>query len=58
MTNKELQDKLKEFPDDIEVYLDRNGSIYTECGVPQVKRLNSMSMQNRVLVLWSPIKLK
>lgn len=56
MTNKELQDKLRKFPDDMEVYLDRNGSIYTECGVPQVKRLNPM--RNRVLVLWSPLKIK
>lgn len=56
MTNKELQDLLRKHPDDMEVYLDRNGSIYTECGVPQVKRLNPM--QNRFLVLCSPIKLK
>ena len=56
MTNKELQDKLREFPDDIQVYLDRNGSIYTECGVPQMKYMNPMP--DCVLILWSPVKLK
>lgn len=38
MTNKELQEILKQYPDNIDVWLDRNGSIYIPCTM--IKYLN------------------
>ena len=38
MTNKELQEILKQYPDNMDVWLDRNGSIYVPCTM--IKYLN------------------
>lgn len=56
MTNIELRDLLSKFPDDMEVLIDRNGSIHTECGKP-IKRFMGTS-QKDYIVLSSPINIK
>lgn len=55
LTNKELRDLLLEFPDDMEVMINRNGSIYTICDKPTKKYLNPG--QKEYIVLSSPIPL-
>jgi len=54
MTNKELQNYLKQHPDDMEVLLDRNGSIYTE---PREPFILLMGNQRHCIILDSSIKL-
>lgn len=56
MTNKELQTLLSKFPDDLEILINRNGAIYTECGKP-IKRFMGTS-QKDYIVLSSPINIK
>jgi len=53
ITNKELQDMLKEFPDDMVVLINRNGSIYSVCGKPEKKFMGSA--QKDFIVLSSPV---
>lgn len=58
MLNKELQTYLQEFPDEMQVMIDRNGCIYTEASKPQKKLLNCNGKQEICIVLSSPIPLK
>ena len=48
MTNKELQEYLKEFPDELEVLMSLNGSIYVEPLRP-MKRFIGTSEKDYIL---------
>lgn len=47
MTNKELQDKLRKFPDDMEVKIEVDEYFYAKCASPH-------KVQRRPLVLLEP----
>lgn len=58
MNVKELIEKLQEFPEDMEVMLDRNGSIYTPIAKPMKRYLNGGLGNGRdCVVLYSPISI-
>ncbi len=49
MTNKELQEYLKQFPDELEVLMSLNGSIYVEPLRP-MKRFIGTSEKDYILI--------
>ena len=49
MTNKELQEYLKQFPDELEVLMSLNGSIYVEPLRP-MKRFIGASKKDYILI--------